>query len=227
MGISRNRYYITSIIASAALFSAENGQIPETLLEEAVGRTREIEDNIRAGKEKKIELQDLATIWTEIALTQGLAGQDYQASFNQAIDRANVVTDTYYRITDLIGIYRAKFKLGQFDTEILLKSLELADKILEEKQHAEFTGEFQLLAYEDLAEVAVDTGNFDLATEVINRFPESDYMRAELLAYLGAEMVRRGLTTDEINNLSSEQMLEIYQGNDQATKDALSFLRAS
>ena len=227
VGISRNRYHTTSIIVRAALFSAENGQNNETLLQEAIKRAVEIVKDIQEGKEEKIWLHDLPPIWTKIALARGLSGQEHESFFQRALVSTYAVWETDCRITDLIEIYRAKYKLGELHKEILRKSLELTDLILKHNDYAEFSECFRDLALQDIAEVAADTGDFELAREIIAKFQDDDYMKAELVAYMAAEEVGSGLTSEEVRNISEEEMIDVYRGPNQTAKDALRLLRAS
>lgn len=214
-------------IAHAA---AEEGGDTHIHIERAREQIDKYLASIRGNKDEEAGLMSASFMLARLGEAQTLVGVDAQETFAQAIAALSTVSDTNEKTDALVEVARAQDAVGLDAAQTFNLALTSADKIADAESLSSTSlppNEYQILAYLDLADVAIDCGHYELVEPIMERMDRygDNTDKIKLLTMRARHAAGIGLTPDEIRSLTPAQITEIEASNNTLATAALAQFR--
>lgn len=168
-----------------------------------------------------------------IGKAQGLAGADSSEVLGTALERVNHIPHNGdWKMDVFIEIARAQREIGIDATSALARALEELDAM---PQAANYDNYYdlaqQVMGYKELAKVQAEFGQIDEARVTLSRLEnfnaddaDTKDMVAEVLADIAEVEARQGLSRDELDAMSQNDIQAILLGDNELAKQAARYL---
>lgn len=218
-----SKFLITSLLADSATLQAEQGLDISSVIELTLKNAHEYDESVAGDKYEQLSKSRLANVYARLGVAQAKMGIDPDPMFSLALERALLPTTASNKAQELIKVAYVEANAGVDNSATLLQLLEAADSMTTEEDPQMFADAEQAITWQDIAELAIEKGDYELTRAILGKYEDADYLRVDILAKLAGAEAKRGLSAKELMEMPEHIIAQLLITDTPLVQEALEF----